>query len=99
MRPILLLSSVCAFLIVLNCVKSGIKCDKYGVNCDGIKGYQGHVSLFQPPTRHESGSAIQNSNLYKDGSDNFNNANATSMFKYTIVLSIDSAQSEQRWPG
>jgi hypothetical protein len=61
---------VCAFLIVLNCDKSGIKCDKYGGNCDGIKGYLGHVSLFQPPTRQESGSAFQNSNLYKDGSDN-----------------------------
>jgi hypothetical protein len=58
---ILLLSSVCALLIVVNC-------DKSGVNCDGIKGYQGyqgrfsqsgHVSLFHLPTRHESGSYAQ----------------------------------------
>jgi hypothetical protein len=69
---------VCAFLIILNC-------DKSGLNCDSIKGYQGYqghpghpghpdhpghlshpglVSLFHQPTRHECGSALQNANLY-----------------------------------
>jgi hypothetical protein len=49
---------------VLNCDKSGIKCDKYGVN--GNKGHQssGYVSLFHQPTRHESGSALQNANIH-----------------------------------
>ncbi len=60
MRPILLLSSVCALLIAVNCDKSGIKCDK------GYKGYQGYVSLFHRPTRHESRSTIQNSSVNCD---------------------------------
>jgi hypothetical protein len=55
LRPILLLSSVCALLLVLNCDKFGIKCDKYSA-----KGFQGNVNVssFQLPTRHDS--ALQN---------------------------------------
>jgi hypothetical protein len=43
------------------------------LNCDksGSKGHQGHVSAFYQPTRHESGSYVQISNLfYKDNKGN-----------------------------
>jgi hypothetical protein len=47
---------VCALLFVLNCANVSEK----NVKSCGIKGYQGHVSSFLQPTRHESGSALQN---------------------------------------
>ncbi len=84
LRPILLLSSVCAFLIVLNCDKAGIKCDKYSV-----KGYQGHVSPFKLPTRHESVSALQNANanIYdKYDKNGYNLSNSGNHFKQTFSV-------------
>ncbi len=51
MRPILLISSVCALLLLLNSDKFDIKCDK--------SGSKGFVSSNFQPKRHESGSASQ----------------------------------------
>jgi hypothetical protein len=65
----------------------------------GYKGYQtsgyqssGHVSLFHPPTRHESGSYLQNYNSYsgynlsgyQDYNYNYNLSNSGDHFKHTF---------------
>ncbi len=103
MRPILLLSSVCALLIVLNF-------DKYGV-FNSYKGYQSSssssssgqengmiqcykgVRLFYQPTRHERGSALQNLNL-----NSYNLFLSSSSSFYTIYNCFNNAKAGKLYP-
>ena len=80
-------------LIVVNCDKSGVNCDG-----DGIKGYQdyqvhstenkrGSVSLFDIPSRDESGSYAQ-----------FSNGNKGNSISGIISFSVIGPTGAKIWP-